>query len=79
MKRLQAIDGAVSEANHTVKSGAIFIDMSVVVNALSNRKSLRPKTFIEFVQAVHHEIKVLSLSTNLYMYIYKVAARNRGR
>ena len=38
----------------------MVVDLSVVVNALSNKKSIKPKTFVEFSEYVFVELNSLS-------------------
>ena len=48
LTRFKHIDGAIITSKCSSTS-AVVVDLSVIVNALSNRKSIKPKTFQDFL------------------------------
>ena len=59
LKRFKEIPEVIFEPPLKEKN-AMVVDLSVVVNALSNRKSIKPKTFGEFSEYIFVELNNLS-------------------
>ena len=58
--RFRSIEGAKVDAKH-LNNSALVVDLSVIVNALSNRKSIKPRTFEDFcLNYVYPELMKLS-------------------
>lgn len=59
LKRFKQIPEVILESSQK-EGNAMIIDLSVIVNALSNRKSIKPKTIAEFCECVSNELNNLS-------------------
>ena len=62
LKRFKQIPDVILESSYK-EGNAVIVDLSVIVNALANRSSIKPKTIGDFCEYLLTELNILSRSS----------------